>query len=364
MVKVTPIDIEPYLLLIESQPRINDRFVNIKRIDSKGGNGFFSLVFNAYDEITKRDVILKFYHPLKLSDLDRLRRFHREGEILKKLIGQQNILQCIDGICILPIQLSSSGILINQEYFFIPTEKAKASVEEFIYSSHLTPLDCLYCLREMCKGVARLHAKKICHRDLKPSNFFYFNKEDIKVGDFGTAKFLDGSMPDIRSSYIQPVGDLDYIAPELICEIGVSDDLSYGSDIFSLGAILFEMFSKEILSSHIYTPELLGELITVRSVVSRMSFKDKLIVYSGSINSIASGTKWPNIFSFNDFVPPSIKYHLNSLYLDMCQFNLNKRLRNFTAIYRRINICILILRNEVKYKNRIRQKKSIRGLNI
>ena len=347
-----------------TQPRINDRFVNIKRIDSQGGNGFFSLVFNAYDEITKREVILKFFHPLKVSDLDRLQRFHREGEVLKKLMGQQNIIQCIDGVCILPIQLSSSGILINQDYFFIPMEKAKATVEDLIYSSYLSPLDCLYYLREMCKGVARLHAKKICHRDLKPNNFFFFSKDNIKIGDFGTAKFLDGSMPNIRSSYILPVGHLDYIAPELICEIGISDDLSYGSDIYSLGAILFEIFSKEILSSHIYNAALLSELLMVKSVISRMSFKDKLIVYSGSINSISCSTRWPDIFSFNDFVPPSIKHYLNSLYLDMCQFDLNKRLRNFTTIYRRINICILILRNELKYKHRIMQKKSLRGLKI
>lgn len=358
---MAPIDVEPYLQLIENQKRINDRYVNIKRIDPQGGNGFFSLVFNAFDEITQKDIILKFYNPLRLSYPDRLQRFHREGEVLKTLIGHQNILQCIDGVCSLPIQFISSGIAINQEYFFIPTEKAKASIEQLIYSSYLTPLDSLYCFKEMCKGIARLHAKKICHRDLKPSNFFYFNKDDIKVGDFGTVKFLDGSMPDISSFYSQPVGDWTYISPELLCAIGISDNLSYRADIFSLGAILFEMFSKEILSTHIYTTESLGNLMKIGNVVSRMPFKDKLSVYSGSINSIASSVKWPNIFSFNDFVPSSIRHYLNSLYLDMCQFDFNKRLRNFETIYRRTNICILILKNELKYKDRIMKKKLIKG---
>lgn len=140
MVTKTGTDPEPYLRIIESQNKINGRFISVKRIDSNGGSGNFSLVFTAYDEILKRDVILKFYHPIHYPNLERFARFQREGDILKRLKGQPNIVECIDGMCFLPIKLSySPEIEIEQTFHFIPMEKASSSIEQFIYSGSLTP---------------------------------------------------------------------------------------------------------------------------------------------------------------------------------------------------------------------------------
>lgn len=353
-------DEEPHLQLIEAQQKINNRFINVKRIDPNGGNGYHSLVFTAYDEITKENVILKFYHPLKMSDNDRFSRFHREGEILKILKGQPNILECIDGLCTLPITLNYSGIPINYEYHYIPTKQGIASIEQLIYSSTLTPERCLIFFREMCKSVARIHSRRICHRDLKPDNFFLFPRNDIRLGDFGTAKFFDGSMPDIRITYSIPVGHMQYISPENICQIGIADDYTYGADIFSLGAILFEMFTQQVLTSHLYNAQIVGDLLTIQHAIASMSAKDRINIYMNTIDSIKSSSVGPDIFSFNDFVPKSICYFLNSLYKSMIEFNCDKRLKDFSSIYRKLNICILILRNEKKYKMRIRQNKFLK----
>jgi serine/threonine protein kinase len=237
------------LSIIESQARIGDRFRDIRRIDENGGNGAFSLIFLAHDDVCNEDVILKFYDPASGSDADRLQRFQREGQILQQLKGRANIVECIDGVCRLPVTLQYMSTKITQNFDFIPLRKASGSSEQIIYSGRASPAESLVYFREMCKAVGRIHRDGICHRDLKPSNFLLFPGDDVRLSDFGTAKFLDGSMPDIRTRYYRPVGDLRYTAPETFCQIGITGREVFSSDIFSLGAILFEIFSKEVLTN-------------------------------------------------------------------------------------------------------------------
>jgi hypothetical protein len=61
---------EVWLIIIESQSIINNRFFDIKRISPDGGNGQFSLVFIAKDNQSKRkkEVVLKFYNPKDIID--------------------------------------------------------------------------------------------------------------------------------------------------------------------------------------------------------------------------------------------------------------------------------------------------------
>ncbi len=354
---------EAYLQLIECQPLINDRFKNIRRIDPNGGDGNFSLVFTSHDVITDKEVVLKFFDPSLNLDIDRLARFKREGEILKKLKGKPNILECIDGTCELPIGLvHESGIKIDMIFNFIPLKKANGSIEQFIYSNTLTPEKSLIYFREMCKAVARIHTLKMCHRDLRPANFLIFPNDDVRLGDFGTAKFLDGSMPDIRLKYQTRVGHFYYSAPELHCQIGISDDYSFTADIFSLGAILFEMFSKEQLMNYLYNKDFLNNIVKLSNLLAVSPEKFRIDYYLSVIDSVGSSANFPDIFSFNNSVPNSIKNHLNSLYKELSRINFTKRLVDFDTIFRRINICLLTLRNEEKYQRWLRNKKEMRAL--
>ncbi len=359
---------EGYLQLIESQSIINDQYINIDRIDPDGGGGCFSLVFTAYDQNAKKEVILKFFHPKHLSNKDRLDRFHREGKILETLRGEPNILESIDTVCDLEIELTSSSttLPIRQYYQFIPLKKAKGNVERFIYSSLSTPEKCLIYFREMCKAVNRIHGELICHRDLKPSNFLIFTGDDIRLGDFGTAKHLDGSMEDIRKTYSAQVGDGIYTAPEaLLFETGISDQYVYSADVFSLGAILFEMFSQSELFNYLNDPnnnrDYFEYLAILGRTLSSLPVKEKTEYYLKHMDYLASTVNFPDIYLFNDFVPNSIKYYLNSLYKDLTQINLFKRYHVFENVYRRINICLLILRNEEAYQKMFAKRRIMRG---
>jgi serine/threonine-protein kinase len=356
---------ESYLRIIENQAKIADRFRNIRRLDPNGGKGNFSLMFTAYDEITREEIVLKFFHPKDDINLDRVERFQREGEILKRLRGQPNILECIDGVCRLPVSLTYvPDIQITQNFSFIPMKKASGSVEQLIYSGGASPEKCLVYFREMCKGVARIHSQSISHRDLRPPNFLIFPGDDVRLGDFGTAKYMDGSMPDIRTKYEVPVGDWYYSSPEHFCQIGISNEVAFPADIFSLGAILFEMFTKEVLTEYLYNQDFLGNLIRLNNMLSGLPQKDRVKYYSGTIDILGASTSFPDIFLFNDFVPNSIKDHLNFLYKDLTKINFQKRLYQFTSIYRRLEICLLTIRNEEKYRKWLKKKKEIRKIRL
>lgn len=351
-----------YLKLIESERVVNGRFTNLRRLDPQGGNGCFSLMFYAYDQITNKEVVLKFFNPDCNADADRLQRFQREGDILRRLEGQPNILQSYDNITTLIITLSHSTGPIPFTFQFIPLEKAKGSIEQFIYGSNRNPIQCLLFFKGMCKSVARIHSKDICHRDIKPSNFLIFENSTIKIGDFGTAKFLDGSMGDIRNNYQNPVGDMRYCAPEIFCGLGIGDSIAYCSDVFALGSILFEIFTQKVLTENIYNgnQKLLNNMIKLQAKVLSTPEKERFKCCISETDSTITQRDFPDIFAFNDFVPKPIKKELNNLYRGLVDPNISRRLTDFTAIHRKADICLFVLRNEKRYQEYIRRKKLVK----
>jgi serine/threonine protein kinase len=92
---MTDPSIEQHLNLIEGEQLIANRFKNTKRINPNGGDGTFSLIFKSYDSVTNKEIVLKFYNPLKIGDIYRFLSFVRESEMLEKLVGQNDVLQII-----------------------------------------------------------------------------------------------------------------------------------------------------------------------------------------------------------------------------------------------------------------------------
>lgn len=187
---------QAFINLILSRDSINERYRSLSLLSSDGG--YFSILFKAHDDRTGREVAIKFFDPNKRHDDYRLKCFHREAILLQELKGQKNIVQLIDGLSQLEIVLkdTSSGIELREAYEFVALELAKGDVEAFIYNTISedikTAINKLIIFREMCKAVARIHRVKICHRDLKPSNFLFFDKQEIKLSDLGTATTQDG----------------------------------------------------------------------------------------------------------------------------------------------------------------------------
>lgn len=352
-----------YLSLIENEKVIGGRFTKARRIEEKGGNGNFSLVLTADDLETGKKVALKFFDPYEQASSDRLERFDREEKMLKLLANEPLVINAVgNGIGTLTKQLEDpiSRIKIPLILRYFAMEWADDNFENCIYSKKMDSLTLLLYFKDMTKSIFRVHNKKICHRDLKPNNFLLLNNQ-IRLSDLGTAKEMDGTMPNIRSVYKTPVGDTRYWAPELIFSIGIADEFVYLSDVFALGAILFEMFSKTVLTTQIYTPKVFNNLLPAHQVLSKMDHRVRVETYLQIVKDMSKNIYLPDIDSYNDKVPKSIKNYLNELYKGLTNINLFKRMYNPISIHRKLDICIRILRNENAYNKWVEQRKKRRS---
>lgn len=351
---------EPHLHIIESEPIIGGRFKNIKRLNKNGGDGVFSLVFTAYDKTLKKKIILKFFDPDKAYDTDRVERFQREAKLLQLMQDEKYVIDCIGGGVqnfVKQVFDSNGNPIYNIPFQYFAMEKADNNAEHFIYKLHPDPIKILTVFREMCKAVFRIHKKKMPHRDLKPNNFLFVS-DRLCLGDMGTAKFLDGSMPDIRDNYYTPVGDTRYISPEIIFSIGIADDYVYKSDVFSLGAILFEMFTNTVFTNEIYKDaEFLKNCHVMAKLLDKAHKNYRLQIYLDYVDAFSNAVKIPDIFSYYDNVPNSIKYRINDLYKALVDIDCTKRLSNFHSIFRKLDICIKILSNQKNYDRWLEEKR-------
>ncbi|TMP95439.1 MAG: serine/threonine protein kinase, partial [Verrucomicrobia bacterium] len=94
-------------------------------------------------------------------------------------------------------------------------------------------------MAKVARAVQHAHAQGILHRDLKPGNVLLDGRGEPLVSDFGLAKWLDTASDLTRTLTI--FGTPGYIAPEQAK--GSAANLTPAADVYSLGAILFDLFT-------------------------------------------------------------------------------------------------------------------------
>ena len=206
---------------------IAGRYVLEKKLDS-GGMGS---IYLARDNLISKQVVVKNLHSFKRNE-DNIERFRKEAEILKKL-DHDNIVTIIDH------QSWNDELFIVLEYLngHSLQEKLKKrknlSIDE-ISNIYFQTLDAL----------EAAHNQSVVHRDLKPSNIFCIPKTDtldfIKILDFGISITLDEDQDSRLTKTGEIIGTPIYLSPEQITR---KQKISYQSDIYSLGVILYEMFA-------------------------------------------------------------------------------------------------------------------------
>lgn len=344
---------ESIIKLIESQSCICDRYIDIHRIDQRAGDGKFSLVFKAKDKNShsnprrQKIVALKFYNPL-INDKYREDCFYRESDILKNLKGQPNILPLIQGRTNFRIVVPYNKMEIPISFKFYSSELAESSVENYIYNSDIDPLSKILLFREICKAVQRIHSKNICHRDLKPGNFLIFKGNNICLSDFGTAKYIGHKGHSLLENYPGAPGDKRYTAPELLCGLHFYDKFNYLADIYSLGVILFELFTRHILNLVVYKS--INNIIGLSSNFHIIPEEKRIYIFDDFIDGFAKDKGLPNIELYDDALPKVIAHEVDDLYKNLAAFNYKDRLIDFQRIFLRINICEKIIRNLNKVK--------------
>lgn len=164
----------------------------------------------------------------------------------------------------------------------------------------------------------------------------------------------------LRADYSgYPPGDKRYTAPEVLASLHDEHaNIAFVGDFYSLGAVLFEMFTGVNLGVHLFGFSYIQDLVVTMMQVPRGK---RTTIYRQLVPSIVSGRALPSFDAFGNTIPASINSRLNQLYQSLAALDYEMRLRDFSSILRQIDICLLILRNEQRYIN-LRAEKQRRRL--
>ena len=198
------------------------------------GRGGMGSVFKARDQHLNRPVALKVLLPETVNDPDRRRRFVQEAKAASAL-NHPNIVHIYD------INEADGVPFIAMEYV------AGKTLGQTIPRKGLPLSEALRYATQIADALSTAHAAGIVHRDLKPSNIMITGQGAVKLVDFGLAKLLERGVSESdatqtlvgaeRTAEGTVVGTAAYMSPEQ----AEGKPLDERSDIFSFGAVLYEM---------------------------------------------------------------------------------------------------------------------------
>ncbi|MBI4661360.1 MAG: protein kinase [Verrucomicrobia bacterium] len=220
---------------LRSPEELNQVFPDfeIRRLLGRGGMG---AVYEAWQKSLARPVALKLLPPELLESEDFFERFQREARIMAQM-DHPNVARVYD-----------SGITDDGEPYIVMELVAGIPITSYVASHQPALRERLELFGQVCSGVQHAHQKGVIHRDLKPSNILVAEVEGRvapKVIDFGLAKPLEQSFGDetVWLSARHALGTPAYMSPEQ----AAGDHLDSRSDIYSLGALLYELLTGRAL---------------------------------------------------------------------------------------------------------------------
>jgi serine/threonine-protein kinase len=206
------------------------------RLDARLGEGGMGTVYRATHLLIERPVAVKVLNSRLVTDDAAKERFRREARAAGRL-------QHTNAVAVTDFGETREGLV----YLVMELLEGESLRDVLAREAPLDPARAVSLMLQISAAVEAAHEAGIIHRDLKPGNIFLVQRPDspyiVKVLDFGIAKIAteggDYSFSDTLTGIGVMIGTPRYMSPEQ-CD---GAQLTPGSDVYSLGVILYEMLT-------------------------------------------------------------------------------------------------------------------------
>lgn len=190
------------------------------------GRGSYGQAFLAHDEMLARQVVVKVLNDAFLPESEAERQFVKEARLLASL-EHPRVIRVYD--------FGFNGPLP----YYVMEYAEGGSLAQLLQRGALPLGQALQLVEDVLQGLEYVHSQGVLHRDLKPANILLNGRQEAKIGDFGLA--LLNAAPDATSANLAGAGagTPAYAAPETLH----AEPLTPASDIYAVGAILFELIA-------------------------------------------------------------------------------------------------------------------------
>lgn len=199
------------------------KYVIVKEV----GRGSTGVVYLSHDPYYRRDVAIKVYN-LESHDEERARVTR------KMFLSEAHMVGMLQHPNILPIFDAGE----EDGHYYIVTEHVHGArtLSAYCKPDNLLPLDDVVEIMYKCaKALHYAHSRGVIHRDIKPSNLMLTQANDVRIIDFGIALVADSEISRIEGI----AGSPSYMSPEQVQSLEITNR----SDLYSLGAVMYEMLT-------------------------------------------------------------------------------------------------------------------------
>ncbi len=201
----------------------------------KIGEGGMATVYRGLQKSLNRPVAIKVLSATLSDNPSVIKRFQRESLIIARL-NHPNIITVID-----------KGTTSKGRPVFVMEYVEGVTLADIIREERLDFYERVDVAIQICKGVAYAHKLDVIHRDIKPANVIVDREGHARLLDFGIASFFKADKYDSPEETRLIMGTEAYMAPEQQRGIAETTKLS---DIYSLGVVMYELFSGHLPAPH------------------------------------------------------------------------------------------------------------------